>query len=226
MGIAYNAPGNGRARWRYVSSHAVGRLRERADAEGHLDDDFLGRVLDDAVERAYAAGRNENVLDERGEPADLVDLKDCFDDLLVRGEVFALVKANDRRDSRYKEAIVTVVGDKAAAGIREQTKEAKLGKEPFNPALSSELAGVVEVKKSWIDPANCGSGCGGAGEDCGSPECSPREYLVLTACVDGTSEPTPSLTRAEAVARAKKNPENVRIYRLVPFRIEVKLEED
>lgn len=27
--------------------------------------------------------------------------------------------------------------------------------------------------KPWIDPANCGSGCGGAGEDCGSPECYP-----------------------------------------------------
>jgi hypothetical protein len=25
--------------------------------------------------------------------------------------------------------------------------------------------------KPWIDPDNCGSGCGGAGEDCGDPAC-------------------------------------------------------
>jgi len=25
--------------------------------------------------------------------------------------------------------------------------------------------------KPWIDPDNCGSGCGGAGEDCGDPQC-------------------------------------------------------
>lgn len=152
MGKAYKAPKNG-DRTRYVSRHAVARLRERAEVPAHLDDDSLSRVLDDAVVAAYSLGKNENVVDEHGDPADLVDISGTLDGLTARGQVFALVKRNARENSEREEAVVTVLGDRSAELVRRETREgAGFG------VMAEALRGVrvpeaPERPRNWIqDP--------------------------------------------------------------------------
>jgi hypothetical protein len=41
-----------------------------------------------------------------------------------------------------------------------------------------EQADLPLGDKPWIDPANCGSGCGGAGEDCGDPDCFDEQDIL------------------------------------------------
>lgn len=134
--MAHNAPRTSSQK-RYISKHAVERARERATFAQHLDDIDVTRLVDDAVDAAMKdAGKIDAVLDEEGALAKLVDISKDLDGSLCSGTVFALVKDNLRREN-YREAVVTIVGDKAAASIREQSK----GKEPFNP-LAAKLASV------------------------------------------------------------------------------------
>ncbi len=96
-------------RYRYVSRHAVERLRERIialDLDYRLDAD-LEQWLDDAVEKAIRRG-DVQIVTDRNEPAQLVNLE-----ALLEAPAFALVKSNDHPNAKsgMTEAVVTVMDD-------------------------------------------------------------------------------------------------------------------
>ena len=95
MAMAYNAPNPPGRTKRGVMNHALTRLRERSDAASQLDDAVARKVLDDTLDRAMSdpEGRYvEEVLDEHGQVAKLVDLSETSDGLLLSSEIYALVK--------------------------------------------------------------------------------------------------------------------------------------
>lgn len=130
-------------RYRFVSGHALERLRERIiqlDLDHRLDAD-LEQWLDSAIEHAIRRGDVEAIMD-RHEPAKLADIaKD------LGAPAFALVKTNTHEKAEYAEVIVTVMDDVMVT----QYRNGRWRDSKFRP-LASGLAKVrlrdpvVEVK--------------------------------------------------------------------------------
>lgn len=151
---------------RYISRHALDRLRERSGAEASLGDYEVARLADEAVNAACADPANvRSVLDNEGEPAKAVDVTKTIDPTMARGNVFALVKAHteDERKARggRAEVVVTFLPEAVARALPDapdrKTSAPKLGAakarrlpngEPFNPALRRALEGVSVPERS------------------------------------------------------------------------------
>ena len=94
-------------RYRYVSHHAVERLRERIialDMQHRLDAD-LEQWLDDAVEQAVRRGDVQVVTDNK-QAAKLANIEPTFG-----APAFALLKPNDHPRAKLPEAVITVLDD-------------------------------------------------------------------------------------------------------------------
>lgn len=134
MAKAHQAPPPHRPRYRYVAEHAIERLRERIvklDIQHRLDSDLV-LWLDHAVEHAIRRG-DVKVIDDRGEPARVVDITSDLD-----APTFALVKSNSRQDSEFGETVVTIIDQK-----RLDEYEAGRWKSPKFGSLAEKLAGVT-----------------------------------------------------------------------------------
>lgn len=222
MAKAYKPPTNGSSPRRYVSRHAVERLRGRAEAATHLDDAALERVLDDAVEAADRDGaRSHRFVDSDGTEATLLEVGPSLDGLTARGEVWALLKPNYSKLSPLAEAVVTVLGPGAAASIRRG--ESPLppsapggGGEPFNPALADALRGVA------LPPAPAAPDLPPESPaEPPRPLAGERVYFVL-----GRGEHLGGpYDRAEALEALRREPDAV-LLRRVPFRVGIELEEE
>jgi hypothetical protein len=134
MSKAHQAPPRHRPRYRYVAEHAIERLRERIrmlDIAHRLDSD-VALWIDHAVEHAIRRG-DVKVIDDRGEPARIVDISADLD-----APTYALVKSNARADSDFGEAVVTIVDQR-----RLDELEAGRWKSPKFGSLAEKLAGVT-----------------------------------------------------------------------------------
>lgn len=229
MGKAYKAPKNG-DRTRYVSRHAVARLRERAEVPAHLDDDSLSRVLDDAVVAAYSLGKNENVVDEHGDPADLVDISGTLDGLTARGQVFALVKRNARENSEREEAVVTVLGDRSAELVRRETREGagfgvmaealrgvRVPGPPADPPEDRGWASAPDARKLLEEARERAPA-----ELRAEAHAARADYVVIRAADAAALK---RLSREEALEVLRATPDAT-LLRVVPFRVTVTVDLD
>lgn len=104
--MAHKAPMDHYTRTRYVSFHAIERLRERIGDKHSLSsrgDADLGNALDDAVKNGFVKG-DVVVRDRDGRPEAVVDVSNYFG-----FPMRAIVAKNDRDDSPHPEAIVTIM---------------------------------------------------------------------------------------------------------------------
>jgi hypothetical protein len=115
VGKAYCHPAWTSEQQFYVTHHALDRLRERSEPAGHLDDNALCRVLDDATRNAMADSDNVFEVVDQDEEARLVRISgDALDGLLLSGQFFVLLKPNSREDSKRKLAVITVLTESMA----------------------------------------------------------------------------------------------------------------
>jgi len=142
MAMAHRAPAPSGGPRRYVSRHAVERLRARAEVPPTLSDAELARVIDDAVAAALERGEAVEFEDADGDRARAVEL--AFDGLTVRrGSVWALLKPNSLPGSdRPGEAVVTLLARRPTEPPSPGTPARERGGPPFNPALADALRGV------------------------------------------------------------------------------------
>jgi hypothetical protein len=107
-------------RYRYVSHHAIERLRERIialDMNFRFDKD-LEQWLDSVVEQAVRKGDVQIVPDHKDTTAKLVDIGEAFG-----APAFALLKPNDHPRAKSNgliEAVITVLDDVMVAEYRKR----------------------------------------------------------------------------------------------------------
>ena len=139
MGKAGHAP-NAPQPTRYVTDHAIDRMRERAKAAAHLDDDVLRGLLDDAISSALPKHGKE-VRDNEGELATIVRLdQDVLDGVTMDGAVYALIKANRASDSKFAMAVITVLPETSMSvkSMLAQTQLQIYGPKPVSVVLRTE----------------------------------------------------------------------------------------
>jgi hypothetical protein len=100
MGMAGQAPMNYR-RKHYISDNAIMRLRDFIPELQHRDDDDLRNLLDEAV----IGSKIRRPIDFDGKVQELVNLEGYFGE----ENLLAIVAPNNRLDSEFAFAIVTVV---------------------------------------------------------------------------------------------------------------------
>jgi hypothetical protein len=221
-------PRTGRTR-RGITNHALTRLRERSESACHMSDEVARRALDDVLRRAIddGAGTIEEVIDERGQPATIVDLGGSTDGLLIAGNVFALLKEDQQEPGR--QLCITILGPGMADRIRRETKEAAPADgAPFNPALASlgRLKGSLEVSAPKLDEVPRQ-----AQPTDPAPAAEPPAGDYAVAEVERDVGLVEGLSRKEAIDRirdAAATGRVARLYRLVPtkVRIEVEVEDE
>ena len=142
MAMAHRPPAPSGGPRRYVSRHAVERLRARAEVPAHLSDLELARVVDDAVSAALEAAEPLEFVDSDGDRARAVELR--FDGLTVRrGAVWALLKPNSLPGSDpAREAVVTLLARRPTEARAGPGAPARGVEKPFNPALAEALRGL------------------------------------------------------------------------------------
>jgi hypothetical protein len=151
MGKAYKAPPNNYDRVRYVSHHAIQRLRERFPTiesthagVGFRSDTDLGNWIDQLTERAIRRGDAQLVIEKKTQSEQkLVKLNTSI-------AMFAVVDTNDRGDKPEAEAIVTVLTDDMVTRYRECRWDTALGHKPFAvlSALKPQLVRLPSTSKS------------------------------------------------------------------------------
>lgn len=142
MAKAYKAPNN-YERVRYVTHHAVQRLRERLTGLDHRPDTDLLNWIDHQTDLAMRAGFVQSVVEKKtGIEQKLVKLD------VEGGIVFAVVSTNDRADKPEAEAIVTILSEEMVTRYRETRWDTDLGHKPFAGiigALKDELGDLPDA---------------------------------------------------------------------------------
>jgi hypothetical protein len=200
MAMASKPPARIRETSYYVTKHALDRMRERSDRTSACLDDFaLALLIDDAVHLAMLTPANVyQVQDDRGEEAQLVYIgPQDWDQSLVSGSLFALIKENDKKDSPRKYSVVTILSEHMG-------RKRYLGDETggsINTSLAEQLKGV-QVNSD--------------GKQKESVPQSP-DYIVLRPWKD--DKPSP-MTKEEALEEARMDP-RVEIYKRQRFVVKV-----
>lgn len=182
MGMARQAPRSTKAPRRYITNHALARLRERADVAAHIEDSALARLLDDAVELAFVRRVDADVVDDSGEDAKLVPLE--FDGLTVTGSLHALIKPNLRGTSEFKEAVVTLLESRAAERVRATGSGINSAmRDQLLPLLLHPLRAAVRAAQSPPEPSQEPAPVPTPAPDKPLMEAvsAPGEYLVMDA---------------------------------------------
>ena len=199
----------------YITLHALDRMRTRSEAAAHLSDAALIRILDDAIVAATEDLANiQDVTDSSGDPAQLVFInKESLNTLVVDGKVYALIKDNERKDSQYKKAVITVLSESM---VKKHYTFRGNGK-ALNSAMADQLKDVTPHVPGPVvhdDSPETGEFV---------PPCPQKVeelgYLVLDHMMQ---DEIPEVTREKARELARSDP-HVRIYRFVPFTVSVEL---
>lgn len=212
MGMAYQGPENGNRTKRYISKHAMDRLRQRSKSIVHLREFDLMYMIDDVVERAIKEKAQESIVDGEGEDATLVDLTNTLDQSLVMGSVFALLK-QDLKEGR-REAVVTILDEKAAQRLRKREVTYKqVVEEPFNPAFQALADMKIPPKEIKSDVGN------------DPPPAEEPTYLVLSG--SGEESVILLIDDKEHVIRLleSRGREGIRLFKECKLKIKVEVEE-
>lgn len=211
MGMAHQGPENGNRTKRYISKHAIDRLRQRAKPIIHLREIDLIHMIDDVVDRAIKAKSQESIVDGGGEDATLVDLTHTMDQSLMMGSVFALLKRDLKE--RHREAVVTILDEKTAQRLRKRGVTYKqVVEEPFNPAFKRLADVKIEPKEIKSDVGNDLS----IVEESAGPQV---KYIVLKP--DGSID---ICEKREAVVLLEGSPGS-RLFKECKIKIKVEVEE-
>jgi hypothetical protein len=118
MGKAHQAPKRTYTRKRYISRHAIERMRERLTGTDviHRPEQDLGNWLDRAVEDAIRGGNVTTVVERHNdEEAQLVEID--AHELKAGKKLYAVVKP-DLRQAGFDDAIVTVLSESMVTRYR------------------------------------------------------------------------------------------------------------
>jgi len=140
MGMSHRPPDNGREGKFFVTEHALERLRERARIFVQYSNPDLIGLVNEAAESSTGATKPRDIIDSKGEPAQLAELTDHLDQTLAVGSVWALIK--QPRTNERRPAIVTIIDGDNARRMIEKGRADDDDVPPFNPAFSA----LKEVK--------------------------------------------------------------------------------
>lgn len=219
MAMAARAPKNPPQR-RYVTKHALDRIRERAALAVHLDDEGLSGLVNEAIDQALEGGATvANITDRDNERATLVDISRGLDPTLAKGSVFVLLKDNlpDRPSSEMKTAVITVLNAAQAERTmavernRQNSPFAKLAdlKLPEKPVVDEKLVGELRDEKPPTAPS------------------TEAAYYVHTPNCGGNMLGPKSLEEAlVSVEQALENypPGSVRLFKEVKLKVKISIE--
>lgn len=206
MGMAYQGPENGGRTKRYVSKHAMDRLRQRSKSIVHLREHDLMFMIDDVVERGIKEGYVEGIIDSEGEEATMVEISKTLDQTLMAGIVFALIKP-DYKEGR-RDAIVTIFDEKMAQRLRKKEVSWKqtMG-EPLNQPFQALADMRIEPKaeEPVLEP----------------PKLEEPQYLVL----DSSNGDVEMGTRQEMLDLIESRGRGFRLFKECKLKIKVEVEE-
>lgn len=116
MAMAHKPPSPHYTRTYYVTEHAVLRLRERIDKKSghplaHRGDKDLANFLDESVKICIQDPERVSNFEREGKVNKAIDISDRFGSPLR-----AILAPNNRDDSQYREAIVTIFTDTMDVG--------------------------------------------------------------------------------------------------------------
>lgn len=208
MGMAYQGPENGGRTKRYVSKHAMDRLRQRSKSIVHLREHDLMFMIDDVVERGIKEGYVEEILDSEGEEATMVEISKTLDQTLMAGIVFALIKP-DYKEGR-RDAVVTIFDEKMAQRLRK--KEVSY-KQAMGEPLNQPFQVLADMK---IEPK--------APEPIPEPK-AEAAYLVLEA--SGDEKTILLIDDKEHVIQflESRGKEGIRLFKECKLKIKVEVDE-
>ena len=189
----------------YVTRHAIERIRTRSQPASHLDDAPLCRLIDDAVVRGLKIeGNSFEVKDDNNEKAILVLLDgDCLDELLIQGDVYALLKENHKSDSNYSKAVVTVL---TTVMVDKFYRDQIDGKKQFSNTMADQLSRIELKQEKHVE----------------KPQ-PKKDYIIV---VDDQIKSRYTRQELEKALEIFANgPGAFEVYRRVPTKIKVELEE-
>lgn len=207
MAKAHRAPNPHRPLYRYVSQHAIERLRTRTlpDSLQFRSDEDLGRWLDEAVEHAIGFDdRRWQIRDFSEDNARLVSLCDRIEG------TYAIVKRDDK-GKHFDEAIVTIADENMASQLKQRT-----------PSRMAEQLAKLDVKPTVRKPL--------PPEPPVAEDPPPTVRLVVTYV--GDDGPTFVMTNTGDLQRLLRElatddlveTETIQVWKEVPSRIEVRVE--
>ncbi len=190
-------------RYRFVSGHAIERLRERIITLGthqHRLDIDLEQWLDAAVENAIRRGDVKTIMD-RGHPARVVDIT-----LDLDAPAFALIKTNTHKSAEFAEVVMTVMDGEMV----EQLEKGRWRDDKFRP-LAEGLAKVTLAPPEPAEPV------------------LHEEFLISYVGSDGLAHELVPRTRlktmlVELALESGVEEETIRVWREVPSTVKVSVE--
>lgn len=204
MAKAHKPPAAHRPRYRYVSDHAVQRMRERVvdlDLEHRIDQDLV-RLIDDVVERSTRTRGNVRGIVDNGKPARIVDITAELD---ATARTFALLKPNlgprGGPPIQHAEAVVTILDEAAYVAMSarkgwEQPKERNGGLMAQKLKAAGFLSGgvpSVTIRRAAPSSTEAKEAAGAAEGDQGEGEAvaeepTPEHYMIEVAAAGGVRE--------------------------------------